>query len=112
VVETDIDFPTDSSLLGDGGPRADAHHEEGSSVAGAVVTSVRDRTRSVQRRLLEIVRASRDKSERGQQKLTAAYCKLLDISGRVVGTGQKGFCRTAAQKASWVAVGISGNWMK
>jgi hypothetical protein len=57
------------------------------------VTSLRDRTRSVQRRLLEIVRASRDNSEKGQQKLTAAYRKLLDISSRV-----------GERKNSWAAM--------
>ena len=89
VVETNIHYPTDSTLLSDGVRVLTRVMKKVKAVAGAVVTSVRDRTRSVQRRLLEIVRASRDKSEKGQQKLTAAYCKLLDISSRVVGQAKK-----------------------
>jgi IS5 family transposase len=58
-------------------------------VGGVVITRLRDRTRSVRRRVLEIARASRDKSERGQQKLTAAYRKLLEVSSRVVGQAKK-----------------------
>ena len=89
VVETNIHYPTDSTLLGDGVRVLTRVMQKVRAVAGAVVTSVRDRTRSVQRRLLEIVRASRDNSEKGQQKLTAAYRKLLDISSRVVGQAKK-----------------------
>jgi IS5 family transposase len=89
VVETNIHYPTDSTLLGDGVRVLTRVMKKVRAVAGAGVRSVRDRTRSVQRRLLEIVRASRDKSEKGQQKLTAAYRKLLDISSRVVGQAQK-----------------------
>ena len=88
-METNIHYPTDSTLLGDGVRVLTRVMKKVRAVAGAGVRSVRDRTRSVQRRLLEIVRASRDKSEKGQQKLTAAYRKLLDISSRVVGQAQK-----------------------
>jgi transposase, IS5 family len=60
-----------------------------SEVAGAVVTEVRDRTRSVKHRILEIARASRDKSEKGKRKLTAAYGKLLNVTSRVVSQAKK-----------------------
>ena len=49
----------------------------------------RDRTRSVKRRILQIARASRDKSERGQQKLRQAYGQLLQATSRVVGQAKK-----------------------
>ena len=89
VVETNIHYPTDSTLLNDGVRVLTRVMKKVTQVAGAVVTSLRDRTRSVQRRTLEIARASRDKSQKGQQKLTAAYRKLLDISSRVVGQAQR-----------------------
>lgn len=89
VVETNIHYPTDSTLLNDGVRVLTRVMKKVTGVAGAVVTPLRDRTRSVKRWILEIVRASRDKSEKGQQKLTAAYRKLLDVSGRVVGQAKK-----------------------
>ena len=50
---------------------------------------MRDRMRSVKRRILEIARASRDISEKGKQKRITAYSKLLEISSRVVGQAKK-----------------------
>ena len=58
-------------------------------VAGAAGTRLRDRTRSVRRRILQIARASRDRSEKGQQKLHQAYDQLLQTTSRVVGQAKK-----------------------
>src|SRR5205807_2765481 len=49
----------------------------------------RERPRRVKRRTLENRYASRDKSEKGQQKMKAAYGKLLDATSRVVGQAKK-----------------------
>lgn len=89
VVETNIHYPTDSTLLQDGVKVLTRVMKRVSGIGGAVATCLRDRTRSVKRRVLEIVHASRDKSERGRQKLTAAYRKLLALSSRVVGQAKK-----------------------
>jgi len=89
VVETNIHYPTDSKLLHDGVRVLTRVMKKVREIVGTVVTPVRDRTRSVTHRLLEIVRASRDKSQRGQQKLKVAYNRLLDISGRVVAQAKR-----------------------
>jgi IS5 family transposase len=89
VVESNIHYPTDSTLLNDGVRVLTRVMKKAAEVAGAVTTDVRDRTRSVKRRILEIARASRDKSERGQQRLKTAYGKLLETTGRVVGHAKK-----------------------
>src|ERR1700733_15328234 len=59
------------------------------AVAGQVGIQMRDRMRSVKRRMLENARASRDLSEKGKQKRALAYGKLLDVTGRVVGQAWK-----------------------
>src|SRR6476646_4881857 len=64
VVETNIHYPTDSSLLGDG---------------------VRVLTRSVKMRVLDIARAARSKAKQSQEKLKRAYGQLLNSTSRVVG---------------------------
>jgi transposase, IS5 family len=89
VVETNIHYPTDSTLLGDGLRVLTRVMRKVTAVAGHVGTQLRDRTRSVKRRILQIARASRDKSERGQQKLRLAYGQLLAITSRVVGQAKK-----------------------
>jgi transposase, IS5 family len=89
VVETNIHYPTDSTLLGDGARVLTRVMQRVAQVAGQAGTALRDRLRSVKRRILEIARASRDLSDKGKQKRTAAYGKLLEITGRIVGQAQK-----------------------
>jgi IS5 family transposase len=89
VVETNIHYPTDSTLLGDGVRVLTRVMKKVTAVAGKVGTQMRDRMRSVKRRMLEIARASRDVSEKGKQKRALAYGKLLEVTGRVVGQARK-----------------------
>jgi transposase, IS5 family len=89
VVETNIHYPTDSTLLSDGVRVLTRVMKKVTAVVGQTGTQLRDRTRSVKHRILEIARASRDKSEKGQQKLAAAYGKLLETTSRVVGQAKK-----------------------
>jgi IS5 family transposase len=89
VVETNIHYPTDSTLLGDGVRVLTRVMKKVKAVAGKVGTQLRDRTRSVKRRVLAIARASRNKSEAGKKKLQQAYIGLLETTSRVVGQAKK-----------------------
>ncbi len=89
VVETNIHYPTDSTLLGDGVRVLTRIMKKVGEVAGDVGTRLRDRTRSVKLRVLAIARASRNKTEKGKQKLKQSYVKLLDAATRVVGQATK-----------------------
>ena len=59
VVETNIHYPTDSTLLGDGVRVLTRIMKKVGEVAGDVGTKLRDRTRWVKLRVLAIARASR-----------------------------------------------------
>ena len=89
VVETNIHYPTDSTLLGDGVRVLTRVMKKVSKVAGSIRTKFRDRTRSVKLRVLAIARASRNKTESGKAKLKQSYVKLLDATSRVVGQAKK-----------------------
>jgi len=89
VVETNIHYPTDSSLLGDGDRVLTRLMKKVTAIAGAAGTKLRDSMRSVQRRVAEIARASRAKGETGQAKLNLLYPKLLEITGRVMGQARR-----------------------
>lgn len=89
VVETNIHYPTDSSLLGDGDRVLTRLMKKVTAIAGAVGTKLRDSMRSVQRRAAEIARASRAKGEKGKAKLEPLYRKLLGITGRVVAQAKR-----------------------
>ena len=95
VVETDIHFPTDSSLLGDGVRVLTRIMKKVAAVAGKAGTQLRDRSRSAKRKVLAIARASRNKTETGRQKMKKAYRQLLEITSRVVGQAKKFSCEIA-----------------
>jgi IS5 family transposase len=97
VVETNIHYPTDSSLLGDGVRVLTRVMKKVRQVAGQAGTALRDRTRSIKLKVLAIARASRNKTESGKQKLEQAYVALLDATSRVVGQA-KTFSREIAER--------------
>jgi IS5 family transposase len=103
VVETDIHYPTDSGLLGDAVRVLTRTMKKIAQVTGAAGDKLRDRTRSVRYRVIEIGRASRSRSEQGKEKLKQIYQKLLAATGRVVAQAQ----RFAAEVATGVKHGSS-----
>jgi transposase, IS5 family len=89
VVETNIHYPTDSSLLGDGVRVLIRGMKKVEEIAGKAGATLRDRSRSVKLRVLEIARAARSKGEQSQKKLQQAYQKLLASTSRVVGQAKR-----------------------
>jgi transposase, IS5 family len=85
VVETNIHYPTDSSLLGDGVRVLTRTMKRITQIAGEVGTKLRDRTRAVSYKLIEIARASRSRQSQGQERMKSSYKKLLAHTSRVVG---------------------------
>lgn len=89
VVETNIHYPTDSSLLGDGVRVLTRAMKKVTAIAGTVGARLRDRSRSVKHRVLEIGRIARSKGAQRQDKLTRAYRQLLAATSRVVGQAKR-----------------------
>ena len=89
VVETNIHYPTDSSLLGDGVRVLTRAMKRVGGIAAEAGTKLRDRSRSVKFRVMEIARAARSKVPQNQEKLKLAYGKLLDATSRVVGQAKR-----------------------
>ena len=89
VVETDIHYPTDSSLLGDGVRVLTRTMQRIAKIAGRAGTKLRDRTRAVGYQVRQIARASRSRVAQGQERLKASYRKLLYHTARVVGQAKR-----------------------
>src|SRR5258707_4916269 len=89
VVETNIHYPTDSSLLGDGVRVLTRTMKKITGIAGAAGTQLRDRSRSVKWRVLEIARAGRAKGRQSGEELAQAYRRLLEATGRGVGHAKR-----------------------
>ncbi len=84
VVETNIHYPTDSSLLGDGVRVLTRTMKKITEIAGETGTRLRNRMRSVGRRVMEIGRASRAKGPQLETKLKQGYGRLLRSARQVV----------------------------
>jgi transposase, IS5 family len=85
VTETNIHYPTDSSLLGDGVRVLTRTMKRIVEIGGNAGERVRDRMRSVGHRLLEIARITRTKGQKQtKEKLQAGYKRLLNATGQVV----------------------------
>lgn len=85
VVETNIHYPTDSSLLGDGARVLTRTMKKIEKRAdGKLQRKVRDRTRSVNKRVIAIATASRHKGPAGEEKRRKEYKELLRYSRQIL----------------------------
>ena len=84
VVETNIHYPTDSGLLGDGARVLTRTMKKIEQQAGKLKRKVRDRTRSVNKRVIAIATASRYKGEAGEQKRKKEYRSLLRLTRQIL----------------------------
>jgi IS5 family transposase len=89
VVETNIHYPTDSSLLGDGVRVLTRTMQKITKLVGTAGAKLRDRSRSEKHRLLEIGRTVRGKAAPNRERLQRAYGRLLATTGRVVGQAKR-----------------------
>lgn len=107
VVESNVHYPTDSSLLADG-IRVLSRAVKGLSqecVAGAV--TVVDHARATQHRGLEINRAAKCVTEASRARLQEGYRQLLGIAGGVLRTAQ-----AVSQEVLSGRLGVVGNWQR
>src|SRR5882672_9223117 len=95
VVETNVHYPTDSSLLGDGVRVLIRTMKRIGKIAGETGARLRDRSRSVKLRVLDIARAARSRAKQSREKLNRSYGKLLNATSRVVGQAKR-FCKEIA----------------
>jgi IS5 family transposase len=96
VVETNVHYPTDSSLLGDGVRVLTRAMKKITAIAGDIGAKLRDRSRSVKLRVLDIARAARAKGPQSRERLTGCYGRLLASTSRVVGQANR-FAREIAE---------------
>jgi transposase, IS5 family len=90
VTETNIHYPTDSSLLLDGVRVLTRTMKRIVEIGGKAGERVRDRMKSVGRRVMEIARITRTKGQKQtKEKLQASYKRLLNATGQVVAQAKR-----------------------
>jgi IS5 family transposase len=90
VVETNIHYPTDSSLLGDGVRVMTRTMKKIEQKSGGKLTrKVRNRMRSVNKRVVAIATASRHRGPEGEEKRKKEYRELLRMSRQILNDAQR-----------------------
>jgi transposase, IS5 family len=84
VVESNVHYPTDSSLLGDGIRVLSRSLQRIASECKNGAVEVVDHARAVKHRLLEISRAAKCMTEANQQRMRDSYQRLLALTRSVV----------------------------
>src|ERR1700737_969227 len=89
VVETNVHYPTDSSLLGDGARVLTRTMKKIETQAGKLKRKVRDRRRSVSKRVIAIATASRHKGPEGEAKRKKQYGELLRYTRQILNDAKR-----------------------
>jgi transposase, IS5 family len=89
VVETNIHYPTDSSLLGDGARVLTRLSKRIVQAVRGLKTKVRDRMRTVKRKVVAIALAARQKGAAGEEKRKKIYRRLLSVVRKVRNQAQR-----------------------
>jgi len=84
VVESNIHYPTDSSLLNDGARVLTRTMQQIEQSVGGLKRKVRDRKRSVRKRVIAIAHALRHKGIEGEQKRKREYRQLLRLTRQIL----------------------------
>lgn len=84
VVETNIHYPTDSSLLGDGTRVLTRLMKRVEATVGGLTRKVRDRMRSIRKKVVAIAISSRQKGPQGEERRREHYGELLTLARKVV----------------------------
>ena len=93
AVETNVHFPTDSTLLGDGIRVLSRGLQRIAAECKSGALEVVNHGRAVKHRLLEISRAAKSPTEASRQRLRDGYHKLLALTRKVVRQATKVFGR-------------------
>src|SRR5438874_1573732 len=88
-VETNIHYPTDSSLLGDGTRVLTRTMKKIELKAGGLKRKVRDRMRSVRKRVLAIALSTRHLGPEGEARRKKQYGELLSLTRKTVKQAQR-----------------------
>src|SRR2546427_3577794 len=83
VVETNIHYPTDSSLLGDGARVLTRTMKKVEQAAGGRKKRIRNRMRSVNKKVIAIALAGRLKGSEGEERRVERYRELVSLTRKI-----------------------------
>lgn len=98
VVETNIHYPADSSLLGDGARVLTRTMKRIEKKAGGLKQKIRDRMRTVKKRVVAIALATRQDGPQREERQRKQYADLLTVTHRILNQA-KGVLEEAGSRA-------------
>jgi transposase, IS5 family len=84
VVETNIHYPTDSALLGDGARVLTRTMKKVEKAAGGLKKRIGNRMRSVNKKVIAIALAGRLKGPQGEERRVERYRELVSLTRKIV----------------------------
>jgi len=84
VVETNIHYPTDSSLLGDGARVLTRTMKKVEKATGGLKKRIRDRMRNVNKKVIAIALAGRLKGSDGEERRKQRYRELVSLTRKIL----------------------------
>src|SRR2546428_439739 len=88
VVETNIHYPTDSSLLGDGARVLTRTMKKIEAKTGGLRKKIRDRMRTVKKRVMAIALATRQPGPQREERQRKPYAELLSVTRKILNQAQ------------------------
>src|SRR6266851_2387570 len=88
VVETNIHYPTDSSLLGDGARVLTRTMKKIEAKTGGLRKKIRDRMRTVKKRVMAIALATRQPGPQREERQRKPYAQLLSVTRKILNQAQ------------------------
>jgi transposase, IS5 family len=89
VVETNIHYPTDSSLLADGARALTRTVNRIGQLVGGLKTKLRDRLRTIRKQALAITLTAKQKDDRAEERRKQTYRELIAVTRNVVNQAKR-----------------------
>ena len=89
VVETNIHYPTDSSLLADGARVLTRTMTRIGQVVGGLKTKLRDRLRTIRKQALVITLSAKQKDDRAEERRKQTYREMIAVTRNIVNQAKR-----------------------
>jgi transposase, IS5 family len=89
VVETNIHYPTDSSLLADGARILTRTMKRVRETVGGLKTKLRDRMRTMRKKALRITLSAKQKDDRAEERRRRTYREMISVTRNIVNQAKR-----------------------
>jgi IS5 family transposase len=89
VVETNVHYPTDSSLLADGARVLTRTMKRVRETVGGLKTKLRNRLRTIGKKALRITLSAKQKDERAEERRQQTYREMISVTRNIVNQAKR-----------------------